>query len=635
MQTKLTLPAQLLSACIVLISVLTHDAMAHTSANDTDSLGYNRPDWMGQLPDDTPLTQLSVPGTHDTMAYDDIWKVLSWGGIGQCQSVSLSKQLKGGIRALDIRCRHFHNKFPIHHDKIYLNAHFDDVMDDCVAFLDAHPSETIFMRIADEYKKKKPAYNTRSFQATLLAYLNKYPPERIWETDDWGRLPSLGEVRGKIVIFDAFPDDPELTQCGYQGVSDGCDHYDTIDYWDKKDSYDELWNFIKAHLVKANAESPSSKIFTTNLNGYAYPITPWDVADDWNRLWPLPDIDGMNRRTYRYLRDLLNQGNNHRLGWVMMDFPGRGLIDVIIAHNGLGRLLENDPPVADAGGPYVAGEGATILLDGSASYSLEGMTLSYSWDLYDDGMWEISGTNDPYALFIVGDNMETRVALAVSERTGAMIEEDRDVSAMVITNIAPTVFIDNVGSIIPGCIMSGHEVVFYGSFSDPGYMDTHLADWYFSEGGITAGVITGENDPSDATGLIQTMNSYAAPGIYTVSLAVTDDDDGTGWATTEVLVRTPAQVCRFMIEFIQSLELSAFSHPQAQHRNALCQKLKTLGKTIDKRDANGSVQKLANDLRTKWDGQSSGRKNSDWITDPAAQEVLCLTADELIFYITP
>ena len=36
-----------------------------------DSLGYYEPcqhicDWMGWLPDDTPLVQVNIPGTHDT-----------------------------------------------------------------------------------------------------------------------------------------------------------------------------------------------------------------------------------------------------------------------------------------------------------------------------------------------------------------------------------------------------------------------------------------------------------------------------------------------------------------------------------------------------------------------------------------
>ena len=313
----------------------------------------------------------------------------------------------------------------------------------------------------------------------------------------------------------------------------------------------------------------------------------------------------------------------------MMDFPGKGLIDNIVAHNGLDRLLANDPPMADAGGPYVMGEGVTILLDGSGTFDFENDPIYYRWDFYADGTLDTGRTLSPYEFFTAGDNLDTSVKLAVDDGN----KNSSDIASMVITNIPPDVVIDGISSKIPGCIMPGHAVVIYGSFTDPGYMDTHIADWYFSEGGITAGTIIGENDPPDATGLTQTTNSYAAPGIYIVSLAVTDDDDGTGWATTEVLVRTPAQVCRFMIEYIRSLELSAFSHPQAQHRSTLCRKLEALEKTIDRRDANGSARKLANDLRSKWDGSASGKNNNDWIVDTDVQDLLCLTADELILYI--
>lgn len=61
-----------LLACTVLASALPYAGEAHTAANDDDSLGYTRADWMGELPDDTPFTELSVLGTHDTMAYDGL-----------------------------------------------------------------------------------------------------------------------------------------------------------------------------------------------------------------------------------------------------------------------------------------------------------------------------------------------------------------------------------------------------------------------------------------------------------------------------------------------------------------------------------------------------------------------------------
>ena len=181
--------------------------------------------------------------------------------------------------------------------------------------------------------------------------------------------------------------------------------------------------------------------------------------------------------------------------------------------------------------------------------------------------------------------------------------------------------------------MPGHEVVFFGSFSDPGYMDTHIADWYFSEGGIAGGTITGENDPPDATGLTQTTNSYTALGIYSVTLVVTDDDDGTGWATTEVLVRTPAQVCEFMIDFILSLDNQAFNNPAKQHQKALFNKLRATEHGVQRGQNKGQCQRLINDLRMKWDGSVDGDSKDDWIIDPDAQALLCLTTDELILYL--
>lgn len=507
-------------------------------------------------------------------------------------------------------------------------------MDDCVAFLDAHPTESIFMRIAEAHEAEG---NTRSFQATLMDYLDNYPPERIWETDDWSRLPTLGEIRGKIVIIGG-SNDPELPQCSYKGIFDNYDEH-IIDFWDKKDSYNTLWGEIKDHLIKANADRSSPKAFSTFISDYAYPITPWDVADRYDGLFV--QCDGMNRRTYRYLRDLLNQGKYHRIGHVMMDFPGKGLIDNIIAHNGLDRLLTNDPPEADAGGPYIIDECSTILLDGSGSTDYDGDPLYYQWDFYGDGTWDTEWLDTPYVTFEAGDNMDTKVILRVWDGTGFLPSPtdwmtdgmDEDGATLTIQNVAPGVVIDEIQSKIPGCIMPGHEVVFFGSFSDPGYMDTHIADWYFSEGGIAGGTITGENDPPDATGLTQTTNSYTALGIYSVTLVVTDDDDGTGWATTEVLVRTPAQVCEFMIDFILSLDNQAFNNPAKQHQKALFNKLRATEHGVQRGQNKGQCQRLINDLRMKWDGSVDGDSKDDWIIDPDAQALLCLTTDELILYL--
>src|SRR5689334_21158267 len=53
--------------------------------------------WMGWLPDDAPLSALTLPGTHDSGASR------SGGVIALAQSLTLLEQLNAGIRAWDIR----------------------------------------------------------------------------------------------------------------------------------------------------------------------------------------------------------------------------------------------------------------------------------------------------------------------------------------------------------------------------------------------------------------------------------------------------------------------------------------------------------------------------------------------------
>ena len=61
-----------------------------------DTIDCSNPSWMGRLPDNMRISQISMVGTHDTAAF--------YGGDSlECQSLSLKTQLEAGIRALDKR----------------------------------------------------------------------------------------------------------------------------------------------------------------------------------------------------------------------------------------------------------------------------------------------------------------------------------------------------------------------------------------------------------------------------------------------------------------------------------------------------------------------------------------------------
>ena len=98
-------------------------------------------------------------------------------------------------------------------------------------------------------------------------------------------------------------------------------------------------------------------------------------------------------------------------------------------------LSRNQPPVANANGPYDVNEGTPITLDGSNSYDPDGDTLQYRWDLNNDGIWDTGWSSSPYHEHTWGDDHSGNVVLQVSD--GEF--KDTDTANITVRNVAPTV----------------------------------------------------------------------------------------------------------------------------------------------------------------------------------------------------
>ena len=68
--------------------------------------------WMKNIPDETPLSMISIPGTHDSAAR---FITAPTPRIFCCQDMSVKNQLLSGARFLDIRLILSHNKFKAVH----------------------------------------------------------------------------------------------------------------------------------------------------------------------------------------------------------------------------------------------------------------------------------------------------------------------------------------------------------------------------------------------------------------------------------------------------------------------------------------------------------------------------------------
>ena len=143
-------------------------------------------DWMGALADSRYLSQLTIPGTHDTCS--------RYGGpITQTQTLAVPDQLAAGTRFLDMRCRLINGVFAIHHGPFFQQIFFGDVLNFCQAFLAQHPGETVLMRVKQEYSTASDA----DFDAVFAGYQANWAG-LFWAED---RIPQLGEVRGRVVVL--------------------------------------------------------------------------------------------------------------------------------------------------------------------------------------------------------------------------------------------------------------------------------------------------------------------------------------------------------------------------------------------------------------------------------------------------
>ncbi len=185
-------------------------------------------------------------------------------------------------------------------------------------------------------------------------------------------------------------------------------------------------------------------------------------------------------------------------------------------------------PIANANGPYEGNEGSPITFDASGSYDPDGSIVLYEWDFDGDGIYDLSSTSSQ-ATFTFGDDYTGVITLRVTDNDGFIAIDTAEVT---VNNVAPIVEAGTGQEAYAGDIVN-----FSGSFSDPGWLDTHTGEWDFGDDTTQVGTLIEENDPPDATGQVAGSHIYYEKGTYIVTLTVKDDDGGAREDTLEVVVK--------------------------------------------------------------------------------------------------
>jgi 1-phosphatidylinositol phosphodiesterase len=147
---------------------------------------------MSRIDDARSLADLRIPGTHDSGALHE-----PLAGLAKTQALTITEQLDAGVRFLDLRARIIDDGFWLYHGSLDQDQPFEDVFGAMYALLDANPSETIIASLKEE---APPDGATKSFDAVFADYVARSPEH--WDLRD--TIPTLGEVRGKIILVRRF-----------------------------------------------------------------------------------------------------------------------------------------------------------------------------------------------------------------------------------------------------------------------------------------------------------------------------------------------------------------------------------------------------------------------------------------------
>lgn len=158
-------------------------------------------DWMKELEDELSLDAVILPGTHDSATtYVQLPYFM------RCQSLTIREQLEAGFRYLDIRLNEENGKLYFYHSFAKCKTgilpwadalELEEVLQQVYSFLMSHPSETVLFVV-----KQEGSGEVALFQKTLQEYIEKN--SEMWLLTN--QVPSLGEARGKVVLFRRYAD---------------------------------------------------------------------------------------------------------------------------------------------------------------------------------------------------------------------------------------------------------------------------------------------------------------------------------------------------------------------------------------------------------------------------------------------
>ena len=284
--------------------------------NDSDAPLIHNLDWMKDIPDQTHLSQMTIPGTHDSCSLFGIC-------CARTQTWTLNEQLNAGIRYLDVRLRRINNILRAYHAFVDQKENFDSILNIVIGFLNRNPTETVIMEINSEHT---PLNSTRSFVDLYEEYTRNYK-DKIVEYDY--KDLTIGELRGKLYILKIFEGSISRTRGIFLQNKWSINFRWYINT--KKRKIKEFFNRVTT--LEYNNENNNFINDNSNDKKNLY-ITYISCSSDYAMMTPYTAATKCNPLIMRY---------SGRLGVVNMDYPGEDLIKHLIRQNFMKKNIQREP----------------------------------------------------------------------------------------------------------------------------------------------------------------------------------------------------------------------------------------------------------------------------------------------------
>jgi hypothetical protein len=177
----------------------------------------------------------------------------------------------------------------------------------------------------------------------------------------------------------------------------------------------------------------------------------------------------------------------------------------------------NDPPTADAGGPYSGDEGSAISVSAANSTDPEGALVGWAWDCDSNGSYETIAATATAGTCTFSDEGTYSIGLQVTDAVGLTSTATATVN---VANVAPS-----FQSTPPAFATEGTLYSYLPTVTDPG-ADTFT---FALAGSAPTAMTVAPN------GLVEWTPTFADTGVAAVLLTVDDGDGGTdaqSWTVT-------------------------------------------------------------------------------------------------------